>query len=237
MKRRRRDEVAIISTPRKFRRTVRVPVRSFGLAPPRTGGFRGTQGPLRRAKDERKVIDVDPASYNANTTGVLTLLNGVATGTDFTNRIGRKIRLKSIYIRGYCQPEDQTTGNNLARMIVVYDMQSNGAAPTVTDILKSATSVAQLNLDNRDRFKVLIDKQLAMGQFDSTTAGATNAAAPTIHQIKKYKKLNLEVLFNGTAATVGSIATGSIYMLTIGAVASGVGSTFTVSSRIRFEDA
>jgi len=234
MKRRRRDEIAIITPKRKVRRTVAV--RSFGLAPPRTGGFRGVQGPLRRAKDERKVIDVDPANYVADTTGSVTLLNGIATGTDFTDRIGRKIRMKSFYIRGVVRPIDATIGNTLARLIIVYDMQTNGAAPAITDVLKSASPSSQLNMNNRDRFRILIDKQYPIGAT-SDVATQSFAGSPTVHQIKKYKKLNLEVLFNGTTNAVGSIATGSIYMITIGDQVANNGGQFNVSTRIRFEDA
>jgi len=236
---RRGDPLAIVPVIRKRQRRVSIPRRRMvvatgGLAPPRTGGFFGVA--TRRSRDERKVIDVDPATYGANTTGTVTLLNGVATGTDFTDRIGRKIIMKSLYIRGVCKPEDDNIANTLARVLIVYDMQSNGAAPVVTDVLKSATSASQLNMNNRDRFKVLMDKQYAVGKVLDTATQAF-AGSPTIHQLKKYKRLNLEVLFNGTTNVIGSIATGSVYMITIGNQAAGLGAEFLVSTRIRFIDA
>lgn len=216
-------------TPYKRRQVV----RTVGLAPARTGGYYGVA--MRRGLNERKVIDVDPANYAFDTTGSVTLLNGVATGTDFTDRIGRKIVLKSLYLRGIIKPVDNNVGNTLCRMLVVYDMQSNGAAPAITDVLKSSSPAAQLNMNNRDRFRVLIDKQFALGAV-SDAAGASLAGSPTVHSLKKYKKCNLEVLFNGTTNAIGSIATGSLYMITVGDQVAGNGGQGLISSRVRFVD-
>lgn len=221
-------------TPYKRRRIRRAGTTiSYGSAPLRTGGFFGVQA--RRSLNERKVIDVDPANYAFDTTGSVTLLNGVATGTDFTDRIGRKIVIKSIYVRGMIQPIDNNTGNTLCRMLIVYDMQSNGAAPVITDVLKSASPAAQLNMNNRDRFRVLIDKQWAVAVISDIATQATGGA-PTVYSLKKYKKCNLEVLFNGTTNAIGSIATGSIYMITVGNQAAGNGGQGLISSRVRFVD-
>lgn len=202
-------------------------------APLRTGGFFGAG--YRRSINEKKTVDVAPNSYVADTTGTVTLLNGIATGTDFTDRIGRKIILKSIFVRGLVGPVDTSTGTNCARILIVYDMQANGSAPAVTDILKTADSRDQINLNNRDRFKILFDKQWTLGPFDGVTLGYIGA--PSVANVKLYRRLNLETLFNGTTAAIGSIATGSIYMVTIGNQAAANGSSFQVSTRIRFVDA
>jgi len=185
---------------------------------------------------ERKTIDVDQANYVADTTGSVTLLNGVATGTDFTDRIGRKIIMRSLYIQGYVAAIDNTVSPNISRLIVVYDNQSNGAAPAVLDVLKQASSISQINLNNRDRFKILVNKTFPIAVIDNTATQAL-AGSPTIHKVKIFKKLRHEALFNGTTAAIGSIATGSIYMITIGNTAANTGGNFNLSSRVRFEDA
>lgn len=202
-------------------------------APLRTGGFFGVR--KRASRDEQNAIDVDTALYEAITTGSVTLLNGVAQGDDFTNRTGRKITMKSLYIRGVVKNFDTTSGPTLGRMLIVYDKQANAAAPTVADILKEATSTSQFNLNNRDRFSIIMDKQWAVGCID-TTATQSFAAGPICHEYKLYKKLNLDTIFNGTGATIASIATGSIYMVIIGDVTTTQGCYFRLSSRIRFTD-
>ena len=203
-------------------------------APLRTGGFFGVQ--YRRSMNEKKTVDTDSVSYNADTTGTSQLLNGVATGTDFTDRIGRKIILKSLQVQGWVQPIDDSTGFALCRLLVVYDMQSNGAAPAITDILKSATSEANINLNNRDRFKILFDKRFMIGKVTNTTT-QTYAASPTCFKVQLYRKLNLETLYNGTTNAVGSIATGAVYAWVIGNLGANAGGFMTLSTRIRFVDA
>jgi len=203
------------------------------IAPPRTGGFWGVN--VRRKTEERKVIDVAPGTLVADTTGTITALNLVATGTDFTNRIGRKILMRSIYIRYRVNNFDNTTVNNCSRVILVYDMQTNGALPAITDVLDTIHAESQVNLNNRDRFRIIWDKIHAIGQFD-TTATQAIAGSPTIHVGKKYKKLRLETIFSGTTAAIGSIATGGLYLITVGDAAANAGGLFTLSTRIRFED-
>lgn len=186
--------------------------------------------------NENKTIDVDPATYAFDTTGSITLLSGVATGADFTDRIGRKIFMKSLYIRGIIKPVDNNVGNTLARMIIVYDMQPNGAAPGITDILKSSSPASQLNLNNRDRFRILIDKQWSIGAVSDASTSSLSGS-PTVHTLKKFKRLNLEEVFKGTTSAITDISTGSIYMITLGDQAVGNGAVVSMSSRVRFMDA
>lgn len=231
---RNRKLIAAAKAVQRARKTLNNPRRSFGLAPARTGGFFGVR--RRQLMGERKVIDVDPGNLNVTSTGTVTLINGVATGTDFTDRVGRKIVMKSVYVRGIIFPDDFSTLNSLARIMIVYDMQANGVAPAITDILKSASSVSQLNLNNRDRFKIIMDKQWVLGAIDNTATQSV-AGSPTVHALKKFTRLNHETLFNGTTAAIGSIATGALFLVTIGTQAAGAAATTTISTRVRFEDA
>jgi len=218
---------------RKTYRSLRYvpPGTLYRSAPLRTGGF---YGPGQRSMMEAKVIDLDPAQYNTDTTGTITLLNGCATGSDYTDRIGRKIIVKSIYVRGIFRMEGTNISPTLCRIIIVYDMQTNGAAPAITDILKSANSQAQLNMNNRDRFKILMDKQIALGGQDVAAGGY---GSPTTLSIKKYKKCRLETVYSGTLSTVGSISTGALWMISIGDRAAGSAAEFSGSVRTRFIDA
>lgn len=226
-----RKLIAAAKAVKRARATLRASGRTSAITP--QGRFFGGR-PKHIA--EKKVIDVDPGNLNVTTTGTVTLINGVATGTDFTDRVGRKIIMRSVYVRGIIFPDDFSTLNSLARIMLVYDMQANGAAPAITDILKSATSVSQLNLNNRDRFRVLMDKQWVLGAIDNTATQSV-AGSPTVHALKKFTRLNHEVLFNGTGATVASIATGALYLVTVGTQAAGAAATTTISTRVRFEDA
>ncbi len=206
-------------------------------APPATRGFYGAQSRLQRQMQgimEHKVVDTAAASYGANTTGSVTLLNGVAQGSDFTNRIGRKVTMTSVQLRGFLTPEDDQTEATLARVMLVYDSQPNGALPAVTDVLTAADSRSFNNLNNRDRFRVLVDETHALGQRDTTNS---LEGAPTAIVLNRYRKCNLPVVFDGTTAAIGDIQTGSLFLLTIGNQASGSAIAASLAVRVRFVDA
>jgi len=207
--------------------------RGPSAAPLRTGGF----GP--RYAGELKAIDITGEGICVSGSTSVDLLNAVATGTDFTDRVGRKIMMKSIFIRGWLKGQDISNGSplgNLCRLILVYDRQSNGAAPSMDAILKTTEAQSQLKLDNRDRFTVLVDKAIALGTITNVATQAV-AGSPTCRAIKIYKRLNLEVQFSGTTAAIGSIATGALYLISVGSQTTSDGHSFVYTSRIRFVDA
>lgn len=209
------------------------------MVPLRSGGYRPNAV-------ERKVNDVNIATYNINTTGSVTLLANPAVGANFNDRIGRKITLRSLFLRGklYIQnsagtpPANQFSPSQLARCIIVYDCQPNGVALTLAELLVTADSTAQLNLDNRDRFKILWDKVWTLGPLQTDASSFIQAVDRANYPIKKYKKLNLDMIFNGgSTGTVADITTGALYMVWIGDL--GVGTTdcvFRGTTRVRYSD-
>lgn len=210
-------------------------LRGRTLAPARTGGFYGLY--TKRGRDELKVIDSGSTSPGVvPVAGALILINGVATGTDYTARIGRKICLKSMLVRFNLAPNyaaSDSTGETI-RIMLVWDTQSNSAAPLVTDVLNAADYLSPNNLNNRDRFKILADKFLTLPGW-TAAAGALVNGSPVEKNLKLYKKGYWETVFSGTGATVGSIQTGALYILYIGS--GGAQTNFSYNSRVRFIDA
>jgi len=175
-------------------------------------------------------------------TPVIQLLNGIAAGTDFYQRVGRKVRLRSLYIRGDIYAADNgTTGALAFRVALVYDEQTNGAAPAYSDIFQGVDASGNVgsraycgvNLNNRDRFKILYDHWVTMNA-NTYTAGALVAGSPTIKHLKVYKKISSDIIFSGTANTIGSIATGGLYLVTVSAV--NLVSNIAAETRVRFID-
>jgi len=148
------SKAAFIPPPRRTYRNSVVPLASRGYAP---------------NASEKKVFDLAVGAYAANTTGSVTPIALPVTGADFTNRIGRKIVIKNIYIRGMINMEGAQTVTsptlataNLTRLMLVWDTQPNGAIATIGQIINITTGPGicpqqHLNLDNRDGFKVLSD--------------------------------------------------------------------------------
>jgi len=156
------------------------------------------------------------------------LLTTILQGADASNRIGRKITIKSLLLR-YGIRLGATSGFGTAvRTLVVYDKQANATAPVITDILLFDEFHAPNNLSNRDRFVTIFDsisKQIAVGG---------NAAECDV----LYKRLNLETIYNtGTDAAIGSISSGSIYLFFAqqGSMTTANG-TYNGRCRIRYTD-
>lgn len=201
-------------------------------APLRTGGYYGLY--QRRGRDELKVIDL-ATTGTVVTTGTVTLLNSIAQGTDYTQRVGRKVYLKSLLFQLDLQPTGTASIpiGDFIRCLVVYDCQTNAVAPAITDVLQNGAWNSPMNLSNRDRFKVLLDKRVAMGAVMYTTGAlSTGMAQPKV--IRVYKKMNMEVIFGGTGSGVGAIQTGAIWMILTDEIGSCVG--YSLYSRVRFQD-
>lgn len=202
-------------------------------APLSRRGFYGQWNRPGQLGPELKTIDVNGFT-NFTTAGSVLLLNGVATGTDYNTRVGRKIRLISLLFRLSTDLQAPNPGGEIFRIMLVYDTQANGVAPTIANILQQSQWDSPINLDNRDRFKVLLDKMYTSGA-NNYAGGAITTGNFTPVNMKRYQKLNLDVNFSGTAATIGSIATGSIYMLLMSANTSSTVLAY-YNSRIRFID-
>lgn len=214
--------------------------RPMRMAPVATRGYRFPN------KGEKKTIDVTHTNNAVSTTPYIQLMNGCIQGTDYTQRIGRKIYMNSFYLRGSIRNYDasgpiaNTTPCVLARVMVVCDMQPNGTVFAATDLLNTATSYSQLNLNNRDRFKVLMDKQYTFDPY-LFSATASSSFASTVNQIwpmKKYKKINMESVFNaGNAGTIADINSNAIYLFIITDVVAGTANVqIEATTRIRFQD-
>lgn len=195
---------------------------------------------------EKKVVDQAVGTLTVDTTGGFTLVNLATLGSDMTNRIGRKINIKSLYVRGLIgsnlgfTPAAAFGTTQQVRMIILFDCQPNGGAPAVLDLLNTASPASQLNLNNRDRFKIIHDKTWTFGPFVySTASNYIGIGGSQVAQIKKYKKLNLETVFNSTnGGTIADISSGALYVFFIGSKAASatLASSVILSTRVRFID-
>lgn len=181
---------------------------------------------------EIKAIDIARTGYIFRTpaaASAVALLNGIQTGTGFFNRIGSRIEMKSLHVRGTIS--NIATGTDCqGRILIIYDRQPTGALPVITSILQgrdqtgaAATSgLSEINLDNRDRYIVIRDMQFDFPSVTNTAGVLTNGPnwagqdpRMTINEFIKLK--GLVTHFSGTAnpATISEIATGALYIVTV----------------------
>lgn len=181
-------------------------------------------------------------------------LNGLAEGTGLGERVGRKISMASLQIRiaGYLGPPVGATllpyRFGLWRYVLVYDKQWNGQ--TINSTADAAALfhdpdeiTTNLNLNNRDRYLVLMDKVLRMGtQIFNNSPVPAFTTTPEVHYLKKFKKVKgLNVIYNGgNSGNETDIATGALFLFcatTVNSDPTGSGSALVNGwIRCRFAD-
>lgn len=184
---------------------------------------------------EKKGVDfpltiVGPILASTNTNGDSIVLDLVQQGAGSWNRVGRKIELQSLRLRGqYLWTYDPaaTTGTvfgNTVRMVVVWDKQPSGAAiPTFDTIFgvtgqdgsETSTLLAPVKYDNMDRFSVLRDcvTDLVPKMYNAS-AGTQGYVQEVIAWDEFIPLKGREVVFLGQSApmTIADISTGAVYV-------------------------
>ncbi len=203
----------------------------------------------RTPKQELKAYDVAQLTTGFNTAGVFTCLNAPVNGSELYQRVGRKIYMKSIHIRGFIVNGTTSASQDMARIIVFFDSQPNAAAGTLAALLQdsnagAATSgTSEINLVNRQRFKILRDYQMIIPPATNTAGVITNVGvydqAEKTFAIDMFIKLKgLETVYNGTnGGTIADITSGSLFIVTLNNVAGNTGNWgFTFGTRLRYYD-
>lgn len=243
---------------RKYRKTYSVRRMS---RPGRVGGFwPGTRSTFKRITNFRRVpglgtikrtytipelkyIDHSDIATAVDESGNFTLINGLALGTAATARVGMRINMRSIHLKYIITAPVYNTINTAflnrtqVRVMLILDMQPNGATPALSDILEDTTAgigiVSSLYMANAARFKVLYDKRHAVQA--STVVSNTFVMVPTDSQIydETYMKLSHEVHYaDSNNGDITDIKTGALFLVTLSGTAS-VGQQPAITSYIR----
>lgn len=181
--------------------------------------------------------DLAFATYDCSTTGSIALLNTVATGAAQTQRVGKKILMKSLQIRGLVTNKATTISSQVAWMIV-YDRRPAAALPLITDILNSISPNSFLNDANSARFKILHRWSETLLGDVAVAADTNDETAYNVDEYLKIPKKNRKVSYGaaGTGA-IGDIDQGALYLVTVGGNAAGTAaSSFLAGFRLRFWD-
>lgn len=252
-----------------FRKRARANVRLGRFAP-----FRAVRRgpPALRAATISGAGEVKCVDVNSGTLGILgstvppqfASLNNTTEGSSFFNRIGRKISMKSLHLRGIITANSGSLvaqGPLTARIMVIYDRQPNGNVPAFADLIQSQnlggttsnTVFDGINMNNRERFAVLADMQVILppvgiggitpastvlnGVDPNGNAGDSNQGQFNINRFIKLK--GIDTLYKASTGLIGDIATGSLLLLAF-SNDTNAGATpawnLTLSSRLKFID-
>lgn len=139
-------------------------------------------------------------------TGNFLLLNGIAEGSDSTQRTGRSIKLTSFEMRLQMYGVSATIPTAL-RVILFCDNQANASLPTTATLLDNTLAngyyISPKNFDERKRYQIMKDKSYQIGP----TAYVSNKIFA-----KWYRKLSTHALYNGSGATQTSITSCAFYL-------------------------
>lgn len=184
--------------------------------------------------DEWKVID-SVGSTTASTTATFALLNGLAPGDGFNTRDGREVSIQSIQMKFRAEVDPSaaaTNGTSPVRFIIFIDKQANAAAPTIGDLLDVSVAGAVdalRNLNNRKRFKILMDRRAYVSLL--SPGGWTDDFY--------LKRTDLvKTIYNaGVAGTIADITSGSVYLMFCSdVVAASLPPAIVYNARLRFTE-
>lgn len=231
-------------TPSSRQSRRKVPYKRSRMAPPQR------QVGLYNRRTELKTLDAT-ISAKFSTTANFTLFNAVRLGPDDFQRVGKEIKMHSLFLRGCVT--DRTTAARISnsfdflRLLVVYDRQSNGTLPAISDILAmrdlagavTTTSRSSRNDDYKDRFKILLDRGWGMNDnTDGALVAGQRVSGPYPSSIRYYIPLNgLLTKYIADAASYTAIGSGALYMVLMGANAvADANHTLTMEGRLTYSD-
>jgi len=120
---------------------------------------------------EVKFVDVSHTATVTHAAPWIFALNPIERGTVEDGRVGNSVMARSINVR-FNVTRDTTVHvyNDFIRVLVLMDKNSiSGTNPGINDILEDSTAQlcisSGINLDNKRRFKVLVDKVIRLDPY------------------------------------------------------------------------
>jgi len=199
---------------------MRTPVPMTMTSPPGSNQlvptYRGFNPASMTTVTEWKYVDTTIASVTFGSPNpIRQLLNGLQVGSGVNQRIGRQVSIRSLEMIMDIDGEIGITTPNHCRVVLFYDKQANGVQPAWSDLYETTSyTITARRLDNRKRFKILMDKHVLVA--GNLALGAD--VIPTKHTEKKFFKFRtpLQTTYNaGTAGTIADISTNSLYLFAI----------------------
>lgn len=158
-------------------------------------------------------------------------LNACSSGALATQRVGRRIRMTSLFIRAQGWVPAAMTGQAFFRLVIVYDKECNTSTPNSSQLLTPATAIGMAVLGNGKRFKVLADICHPTAYSADTTEGFL---------FDRYIKLNHETTYidGAGAGTAADIVSGGLFAIGWwgGSSCGGGDPTIKINFRVRYTD-
>lgn len=205
----------------------------------RTGGFIGLEN---KFADYGFAVTTVSNVWTSDNPTTVDCISAVAQGDSENERDGRVYHINSIHLKGivgypHLGDESTVSDDDVMRVVVVIDSQTNGAEVTATEVMDDSGTdfLSFRNLQFTSRFKVLYDETFRLNPLvvaDGAGANNFNSQGTKLpFTFNKKFKIPIRVTCKGTTAVVGSIVDNSIHVL----ACSNTGvCTLQYQSRVRF---
>ncbi len=198
-------------SPRR-KRTKTTPSLTFSYATPR----RRTR--TERVTQELKFLDTDivDGTIAANMTKFNPQV--IPQGDEESQRIGRKVIIKSLSIKGTLQLIASTSGASSSEVLVmkvIHDSQTNGAEFATAQLLEADTFDSYNNLANRNRFRILKAEYFEFSAGGAAPTGAALIFSEVTKVVDCHLKMNISVEYDNSFNTgvIGTVTSNSIWVV------------------------
>lgn len=169
------------------------------------GAYAPGRKALREVRKLRKQVMDDPKwiavtlDATPDTTGTVASIFPIAQGVDESERLGDKVSVMSILVKGSLIQNTSSTGGTRVRFVLIQDRKGSTTVPTIVQtygtVARFTNNLPRLfgSLE-MDRWKVILDKYFIL------PLAADNQAQKQFNYFKRFKN-PLSVTFSGTAGT------------------------------------
>ncbi len=239
--------------------------RSFVQAPVRFQRMRRRRRRRRKSRNVRSggLLDIELKFYDTtlvaqalatNTAGAggeadpsaTILLNTVIQGDGASNRDGKRIMMKSVFVQGIIRgvsQANQVTGDNSPHVGIwlVLDTQTNGVTINSEDVFENKSGNANggtslfRNLSNSKRYRILDKLKFGMDAPVLAYDGTNIEQSGVLQSFQLSAKLNMLCNFKvgGTTEDVANIIDNSLHIIAF-ATNTALALTITYNARLRF---
>ncbi len=188
-----------------------------------------------RSKIVKSELNGKTSNFAANPVpfaGALFLINGIAQGTDFFERIATTVVLKTIQLKMVFRVSQASQVlSTVYSMDLIWDFQANGVAPAITDIYDSISPFSFRALATRRRFRVLY----STGPFILGEASSPNQPDSFAWQV--FINLKAQTTYEGGSNLIASLGTGACWIvIRTDGVTPQVLHSFSGESRVRYTE-
>jgi len=162
---------------------------------------------LRALNSEVKWLDTINLALAITSTESIIPLTNIQQGVTSETRIGESLKLMSIHFRGQMFG-DPAIAVSQVRLVLVQDMQTNGALYTNSDLFENVSAnadlVTQRNLKNKHRFRILMDRTYSMQNTGNLC-----------HDINFYQKLSMLIRYKSNNGDITDLSSNSLTLYAV----------------------